>query len=69
MAQATFDALRVNSITVSTLKVSQLPTASSCKGRRYMVSDATATTFWSTVAGSGSNTVPVTSDGTNWKIG
>ena len=36
---------------------------------RLTVSDATATTFASTVAGGGSNKVPVYSDGTNWKIG
>jgi len=36
---------------------------------RLSVSDATATTFASTVAGGGANKVPVYSDGTNWKIG
>jgi hypothetical protein len=38
-------------------------------GTRLAVSDATATTFASTVAGGGANKVPVYSDGTNWKIG
>jgi hypothetical protein len=38
-------------------------------GTRLAVSDATATTFASTVAGNGANKVPVYSDGTNWKIG
>ena len=33
------------------------------------VSDATATTFASTVAGSGANDVPVVCDRTNWIIG
>ena len=33
------------------------------------VTDATATTFLSTVAGGGANKVPVVSDGTNWLIG
>jgi len=33
------------------------------------VTDATVTTFNSTVAGSGSNKVPVVSDGTSWLIG
>jgi hypothetical protein len=34
-----------------------------------MVTDATATTFHSIVAGTGSNIVPVFYDGTNWRIG
>ena len=38
-------------------------------GARAFVTDATATTFLSTVAGGGSNKVPVVSDGTNWLIG
>ncbi len=38
-------------------------------GARGFVTDATSTTFASTVTGGGSNSVPVYSDGTNWKIG
>lgn len=38
-------------------------------GARAFVTDATAITFLSTVAGGGSNKVPVVSDGTNWLIG
>lgn len=38
-------------------------------GARAFVTDATATTYLSTVAGGGSNKVPVVSDGTNWLIG
>ena len=50
--------------------VATLPSAStSGAGARSFVSDATATTFASTVAGGGANKVPVYSDGTNWKIG
>src|SRR5262249_35736700 len=49
--------------------VSALPAAAASKGLRYMVTDASATTFWSIVAGGGANTVPVVSDGTNWRIG
>lgn len=52
-----------------TLTVATLPAAASNKGARYMVSDANATTFWSIVAGAGTNLVPVISDGTNWRIG
>jgi hypothetical protein len=39
------------------------------RGARAFVSDATATTFASTYSSGGSNSVPVYSDGTNWKIG
>ncbi len=49
--------------------VSALPAASGRTGHRYIVTDASATTFHSIVAGSGSNIVPVFSDGTNWRIG
>lgn len=50
--------------------VASLPSASSAgAGTRATVIDATVTTFASTVAGGGANTVPVYSDGVNWKIG
>lgn len=50
--------------------VATLPAAATVgPGTRAFVSDANATTFASTVAGGGANTVPVYSDGTNWKIG
>ena len=50
--------------------VASLPAAATAgAGARSMVTDATATTFASTVAGGGSNKVPVVSDGTNWLIG
>lgn len=48
--------------------VATLPAATTA-GRRCFVSDATATTFHSIVAGGGANFVPVFSDGTNWRIG
>lgn len=38
-------------------------------GAKSFVTDATATTFASIVAGGGANAVPVYSDGTNWRIG
>jgi hypothetical protein len=50
--------------------VSGLPSAATAgAGARAFVTDATATTFLSTVAGGGSNKVPVVSDGANWLIG
>jgi hypothetical protein len=50
--------------------VTNLPVASAVgAGSRAFVTDATATTFLSVVAGSGGNAVPVVSNGTNWVIG
>ena len=50
--------------------VATLPSAvTSGAGARTFVSNATATTFASIVAGGGANQVPVYSDGTNWRIG
>lgn len=48
--------------------VATLPTGARAGDAAY-VTDATATTFASTVAGGGANKVPVTFDGTNWKVG
>ena len=60
---ATRGVLRLPTKTVATLP------AATTAGRRCFVSDATATTFCSVVAGGGSNFVPVFSDGTDWRIG
>lgn len=60
------DWLRVSTSVVHT--VSTLP-ASPIQGQRDFVTDATATTFASTVSGGGSDAVPVYFDGTNWCIG
>ena len=50
--------------------VANLPAAGTIgSGAKAFVSDATATTFASIVAGGGANVVPVYSDGTNWRIG
>ncbi len=50
--------------------VAALPAAATVgAGARMVVTDATVTTFASVVAGLGGNTVPVYSDGTNWRIG
>ena len=48
--------------------VAGLPAAGTV-GRRGFVTDASATTFASIVAGGGANGVPVYDDGTNWRIG
>lgn len=66
-----FSSLTASSyLKVTAVTVANLPSAATAgAGARAMVSDATATTFASTVAGGGANIVPCYSDGTNWKIG
>ena len=50
--------------------VAALPAASSVPtGTRGFVTNASATAFASIVAGGGANSVPVFSDGANWRIG
>jgi hypothetical protein len=50
--------------------VATLPSAAtSGVGARSFVTDASAPTFGSTVAGGGAVAIPVYSDGTNWKVG
>ena len=39
------------------------------QGTRRTVTDSNTTTFNATVAGGGTNVVPVFSNGTNWKVG
>jgi hypothetical protein len=56
--------------TVYSVAGTALPSASTVGvGARAFVSDATATTYASAYTGSGSNKVPVYSDGTVWRIG
>lgn len=57
--------VRTEAVTVATLPAA----ATAGAGARHFVTDATATTFNSIVAGGGANAVPVCSDGTNWRIG
>lgn len=66
-----FTSLSVSSyVKVATVTVANLPSAATAgAGARATVSDATATTFNSVVAGGGANTVPVFSDGSAWRIG
>ena len=57
---------------ISPLTVAQLnalPAGVKVEGARGFCTDATVTTFASTVAGTGSNNVPVYYDGSAWKIG
>jgi hypothetical protein len=54
---------------MESVTVAGLPSAAASAGKRYRVTNATATTFHSIVAATGANIVPVFSDGTNWRIG
>lgn len=57
-------------VKITACTVAQLPSAATAgAGARATVTDASATTFASTVAGGGANIVPVFSNGTDWKIG
>jgi hypothetical protein len=57
-------------VTTTATTVAGLPAAATAgAGGRAFVTDATATTFLSIVAGGGANAVPVVSNGTNWLIG
>ena len=64
------DNTNVSFIRVPGVTVASLPSASTAGvGARSFVTDATVAVYASTVAGGGSNKVPVFSDGTNWIIG
>ena len=55
-------------LSVGTYTVATLPSASANAGRFAQVTDSNSTTNGGTVAGGGSNRVPVFSNGTNWII-
>jgi len=60
----------VNTFAATAYTVATLPSAADYGvGARTFVSDALAPVFAATVAGGGAVTVPVYSDGTNWKVG
>jgi len=60
----------ISNLSTNVYKVANLPSAvTATAGARTFVSDSSVTTFNATVAGGGSNTVPVFSNGTNWKVG
>lgn len=59
-----------NKFAATAYTVATLPDAADYGvGARTFVSDALAPAFAATVAGGGAVTVPVYSDGTNWKVG
>lgn len=60
----------VDTLSSTAYTVATLPSAVDYGvGTRTFVSDALAPTFAATVVGGGAVTVPVYSDGTNWKVG
>jgi hypothetical protein len=69
-AAARWRSVFANRVVLTPTVVASLPIASAgLTGARAFVTNATATTFASIVAGGGSNAVPVYCDGANWRIG
>jgi hypothetical protein len=67
---ATFNTITGNYIKSEVNTVATLESAVTVgAGTRSFVTDADTTTFGSIVGGSGSNTVPVWSNGANWLVG
>jgi hypothetical protein len=67
--EANFDAVVANTVQTTPSTFAQLPNAVGNTGARAFVTDGSTTTFGATVAGGGSNFVPVYSNGTVWKVG
>ena len=67
--QATTAVIAGTYVQMQIVAVGSLPAAGSYAGARFIVNNATATTYNSIVAAGGANIVPVFSDGTNWRIG
>lgn len=67
--EANFDAVVANTVQTTPSTFAQLPNAVGNTGARAFITDGSTTTFAATVAGGGSNFVPVYSDGTVWKVG
>lgn len=68
--ETNFGGIVCQTVQTSPVTVSQLPNAATAgAGARAFVTDSNTATFAATVAGGGSNAIPVYSDGTNWKVG
>lgn len=68
--QANFTNVVAATVQTTPVTYVQLPTAVNAgAGTRAFITDGSTSTFNATVAGGGSNKVPVFSDGTNWKVG
>ena len=69
-SNAAFDAYASGVLFMKTLPVANLPGASVVgAGARAIVTDANQNSFLANVFSGGTNTVPIFSDGTCWKIG
>jgi hypothetical protein len=67
--EANLDAVVANTVQTTPSTFAQLPNAVGNTGARAFITDGSTTTFGATVAGGGSNFVPVYSNGTVWKVG
>jgi hypothetical protein len=67
--QANFSNVVAATVQTTPSTFAQLPNAVGNTGARAFITDGSTTTFAATVAGGGSNFVPVYSDGTVWKVG
>ena len=67
--QANMDGVVCNSVQTQPSTFAQLPNAVGLTGGRAFITDGSTATFGATVAGGGSNKVPVYSDGAVWKVG
>jgi hypothetical protein len=67
--QANFSNVVAATVQTTPSTFAQLPNAVGNTGARAFITDGSTTTFAATVAGGGSNFVPVYSDGIVWKVG
>lgn len=66
----TYNMLTTHVVKTTPTTYSGLPTAASVgAGARAFITDGNTTTFMATVGGSGSNSIPIYSNGTNWLVG
>lgn len=66
----TYNMLTTSVVKTTPTTYSALPNASSVgAGARAYITDGNSITFMSTVGGSGSNSIPIHSDGINWVVG
>lgn len=60
---------RINMVAPDPVRIADLPAAEQQLGARRVVTDASAPVFGALVAEGGSETVPVYSDGSFWRVG
>jgi hypothetical protein len=64
-----FDGVVAQTVQTTPTTYAQLPDPVGIAGTQAFITDGSTSTFNATVAGGGSNAVPVFSNGTNWKVG